>query len=153
MRAASWTCGKCGAQKVLIGNGTRRCMPCTRRREQLYYATSASRREAVRRRHIHRAYGTTLEFLESLLNRQSGRCAICKKHWQDCKPAKTPRYERLFLHHLYVDHHHRTGTIRGVLCNACNTAIARLGEDISVAVSALKYLGTHSMNDLHAGRD
>jgi hypothetical protein len=42
---------------------------------------------------------------------------------------------------LCVDHCHLTGTIRGLLCHACNLALGSLKEDQPSLVAALAYLG------------
>lgn len=44
-----------------------------------------------------------------LLGAQDGHCAICQA---------TPRTRR-----LHVDHDHRTGEVRGLLCHRCNRAL------------------------------
>jgi hypothetical protein len=75
-----------------------------------------------------------------MLYRQEGRCAICLKPWQHCAPAKRVLYEATFLQYLYVDHDHKTGRVRGLLCNACNTAIGLLEEDPVRMTSALTYV-------------
>jgi hypothetical protein len=46
---------------------------------------------------------------EALLAAQGGVCALCGK------PPKTRR--------LSVDHDHKTGTVRGLLCFRCNRAL------------------------------
>ena len=45
-----------------------------------------------------------------------------------CGRCKRVRHEVTFLQYLYVDHDHRTGRVRGLLCNACNTAIGLFEE-------------------------
>ena len=51
----------------------------------------------------------SLDDYEALLAAQGGGCALCGN------PPKTRR--------LDVDHDHRTGQIRGLLCSRCNQAI------------------------------
>jgi len=82
--------------------------------------------------------------LEAMLERQSGQCAICMRKWQDCAPAKRVRYEVIFLQYLYVDHDHRDGKVRGLLCNACNTAIGLFEERPGRITAALSYLARTS---------
>ncbi len=54
----------------------------------------------------YRKYGLTEERYQEMLEAQGGVCAICQK------PPKTIR--------LSVDHDHRTGRVRGLLCYCCN---------------------------------
>jgi hypothetical protein len=64
---------------------------------------------------------------DKLLLSQNGRCAICKK----------PPYTKKGL---MVDHCHRTGTIRGILCSRCNSALGLLDDDPALVEQALEYL-------------
>ena len=53
--------------------------------------------------------GLTIEQYEDRLAKQDGHCALC--------PA-TPKTRR-----LNVDHDHKTGKVRALLCNRCNRAL------------------------------
>lgn len=86
----------------------------------------------------------TLEALELMLREQDGRCAICRKHWTLCKAAKRARDQNVFLHHLYVDHDHASNSVRGLLCNSCNTAIGLFEEDLERFSAAVAYLRLHN---------
>ncbi|MBV9438777.1 MAG: hypothetical protein JOZ24_02170 [Candidatus Eremiobacteraeota bacterium] len=77
---------------------------------------------------------------ESLLVRQDGCCAICRKPWRDCVPAKRVRDAGIFLNHLCVDHDHKTGAVRGLRCNSCNTAIGLFENKRERLASAFHYL-------------
>jgi len=57
-------------------------------------------------------YGISVEQYEAMLKQQSGCCAICKK-----APGENARGR------LHVDHCHKTGKIRGLLCVKCNMAL------------------------------
>jgi ribosomal protein L19E len=39
-----------------------------------------------------------------------------------------------------VDHNHKTGQIRGLLCARCNTGLARFMDNIQVLRKAVKYM-------------
>jgi hypothetical protein len=75
-------------------------------------------------RRIARVYGLTKEGYFSLLTAQEKRCAIC---WQ--VPAK-----------LFVDHCHRTGKVRGLLCPRCNTGLSYFSDNADALVCAAYYL-------------
>jgi len=64
-----------------------------------------------RNQHLKQAYGMTLEDYNELFLRQNKKCAICGKHQSE----STRRFG--------VDHDHKTGKVRGILCNRCNTAL------------------------------
>ncbi len=71
-------------------------------------------------------YGISLADFEDLLIAQSGRCAICRK--QLVRPC--------------IDHHHRMGKVRGLLCDGCNICVGHLEND-SKREAALCYLSEH----------
>ncbi len=77
---------------------------------------------------LRQLYGITVEQYAVLNAKQNGVCAICGKP----EPRKKKR--------LHVDHCHRTGKIRGLLCGNCNTAIGKLGEDVNVLKAAIRYI-------------
>lgn len=56
---------------------------------------------------IERACGLTAEDYDKQLESQGGGCAICEK-----RPGHGKR--------LCWDHEHRTGLVRGLLCDSCN---------------------------------
>ena len=70
-------------------------------------------------------YKITPEQYQELLLRQGGKCAICKQTW---------------IRRLSVDHDHKTGRIRSLLCNNCNTAIGLLKDDPELCYAAGTYL-------------
>jgi hypothetical protein len=75
-----------------------------------------------------------LEQYTAMFEAQSGRCAICRNP------------ERVIDHHtkrprrLAVDHCHKTGRIRGLLCHDCNVAIGLLRECRAYLEAAIEYL-------------
>lgn len=87
-------------------------------------------KRAGRIRKIHRQYGLTVEDVEKLLTEQGGKCAICQK-------------EDIHLNGGYgpaVDHDHKTGKFRGILCNGCNTGLGSFKDDPESLIRAAEYL-------------
>lgn len=65
----------------------------------------------------------------TMLKAQKHRCGICQ-----CT-LESSRYNK-----FAVDHCHKTGTIRGLLCTNCNTALGLLKDSPKRLESALRYL-------------
>jgi hypothetical protein len=64
-----------------------------------------------------------------MLVTQDDACAVCRKAWGSFGPM--------------IDHCHKTGRVRGLLCRACNVSIGTLGDDHEGVRRALAYLETH----------
>jgi len=71
-------------------------------------------------------YGISHENWLEMWNNQEGKCEICGK------PFKSYSY-------AFVDHNHRTGEVRGLLCHRCNVGLGYI-EDIGYNIKATKYL-------------
>ncbi len=81
-----------------------------------------------RDRRLKRTFGITLEQYNAMFAAQGGRCAICSRHQTEVTQT------------LCVDHNHKTGKIRKLLCGPCNHALGLLKEDISAAKMLVKYI-------------
>lgn len=79
--------------------------------------------------HLRRAFGISPTDYQNILEEQGSVCAICGTD----KPGG--RFNR-----FCVDHSHKTGMVRGILCNDCNAAIGFLGDNPKRAYAAFKYL-------------
>lgn len=64
-----------------------------------------------------------------MVQRQGGRCAICKE---------IPEVGRGKGFH--VDHDHVTNQIRGLLCHHCNVGLGHFKENPALLQAALSYL-------------
>lgn len=72
-------------------------------------------------------YGITLAYKRGLLKAQGGGCAVCGKKVK-----------------LDVDHNHKTGKVRGLLCRPCNMSLGLLKESSETIIALLRYLKKHS---------
>ena len=133
-------CGKCSKLKDALRSGVLRCTACHNNWLREYYHRSESRQLNQRRSYLQKKYGVSIEEMAQLLEAQHGLCAICGKLWSECHLEKRLRGKTLFLQHLYVDHCHRTGRVRGLLCNNCNKAIGLLSENKEHFARAIRYL-------------
>lgn len=80
-----------------------------------------------RRYHLKVKYNITEADYDAMLAKQDGKCAVCHQ-----PPKKTRR--------LAVDHNHKTGYVRGLLCFSCNYGIGVFNDDPARLLSASKYL-------------
>lgn len=66
-----------------------------------------------------------------MMNAQQSCCAICAKRF--------PK--------LCVDHNHRTGVVRALLCIRCNFAVGLMRDSHEIAMNCANYLRLHSVSD------
>jgi hypothetical protein len=86
--------------------------------------------ETERRNRNYRRYGITVDDYDKMLLEQGGRCAIC--------PAVSAggRHKK----HFHIDHCHKTGVVRGLLCNSCNTLLGSSKDSVRTLQNAIAYL-------------
>lgn len=91
-----------------------------------WYAANRERQIILSRRNKWlKKYGISGEDYERLLAAQNGTCAICQQ-----------KQERL----LSVDHCHKSGAVRGLLCVKCNSALGMIGDDLGLVCRIIDYL-------------
>lgn len=77
-----------------------------------------------RAKRLQEVFNLTEKKWQKIWDFQKGLCAMCRKH------MKKPN----------VDHCHKTGLIRGLLCNLCNRNLGRFRDSIELLQAAISYL-------------
>lgn len=89
-------------------------------------------KERTRKNMLIREYGLTMVEYQELLSRQNGQCAICRtsdwggSHGTSC-----------------IDHDHKTGVVRGILCHSCNVTLGLIKDNKEVAMNIVAYIEKH----------
>ena len=129
------TCSKCKLELPLSSfykdrsrkNGHYpRCKEC-----QSTY-TKAWRKENLdktRKYFIKNRYGISVEEYNSMLREQMDACSICITVFPGGKRDV-----------FYIDHDHKTGNVRGLLCRNCNLMIGYAKDDTDILREAVRYL-------------
>jgi hypothetical protein len=97
-----------------------------RARAKAHYHENKDRHRSTR---LLRKYGISLIEYDVLLAAQGGKCAICGRE----RPTRGDQM-------LQVDHCHRTGKVRGLLCSPCNTVLGFLEDNPQALQAAIVYL-------------
>jgi hypothetical protein len=104
------------------------CHTCLKTQSQRYYASNSSRlKERAKVNSTKYLYGIDADTYGQLLTTQNGVCAICHSVNENG-------------YRLAVDHNHKTGEVRGLLCSTCNSALGLLHDDPSILRAAADYL-------------
>ena len=86
--------------------------------------------------YLQQSYGISLADYGNMLVAQGGKCAICDRPETHMRSGTVKA--------LAVDHDHRTGKIRALLCSDCNTGLGKFQDDPKVLLAAAEYLSKHS---------
>ncbi len=143
------TCRKCGLTRKLTqftkdkskGDGySLYCKDCKNSMQRKYYSKESYKQykreyhlknikgnEAYKDYQLQRNYGITIQEYNKLLKKQKNVCAICGKE------ETSKKYSC-----LSVDHDHKTGVVRGLLCSRCNLAVGVIENTDLLKI--LKYL-------------
>jgi hypothetical protein len=73
---------------------------------------------------VKKNYGITYEEYLEMIQKQDGRCAICGD----------------VMNPPCVDHNHKTGVVRGMLCSHCNFALGQVRENVQILKNMIAYL-------------
>lgn len=104
---------------------------------------SAKWKWGVWKNNLKQRYNVTPEWVGEKFIEQQGKCAICRSDiyynvWGE-------RQDKTFS--LHIDHNHRTGIPRGLLCQNCNVALGKLQESVSITENAHRYLIEHLLDE------
>lgn len=139
---------KRGAKKI-NDQGQYWCLDCQAYRSPKKFSTLKSGKIPARcrkcdsaRQHalrIEKVYGITIEAYNLLMEWQGGVCYICQK------PSRVRR--------LAVDHDHKTGKVRGLLCRRCNREVLGYfaNDQIEAFERAIAYLNDPPLNRISRG--
>jgi hypothetical protein len=94
--------------------------------------------DLMREGNLRREYGLSVKEYDRRFFEQGGICAVC------CRP-ETTRSLNGRVRRLAVDHDHRTGAIRGLLCGMCNRTLGYFDENRSVFLAMVDYLDKHKI--------
>ena len=79
-------------------------------------------------------YGRNIKHVcEEMMQKQAGRCAICLAYFGD---------------KLVIDHDHKTGEVRALLCRSCNAGLGFFKEEEKSLLSAVQYLRQYRRGEL-----
>jgi hypothetical protein len=85
------------------------------------------------RRATVRQYGITLEQYDAMLAAQDYRCALCGLDaWANDAGRR-----------LAVDHCHKTGKVRALLCDTCNRGLGHFRDNPTLLQAAINYIEFH----------
>lgn len=79
-------------------------------------------------KHLRYKFKMTVTEYNEMLNKQKGICKICKL---------------ACIKKLSIDHCHKTGKVRGLLCFKCNMGLGYFQDNKTLLNSAIKYLKDH----------
>jgi hypothetical protein len=86
----------------------------------------------MRKFHLKRSFGMTVAEYEALLKKQDYKCTICGEPHVEATKKR-----------LQVDHCHKTGKVRELLCHHCNNMLGWAKDNIQILEKGIEYLKRH----------
>ena len=106
------------------GKYIKSCMSCYRSYNKRYRTTTSGKINS-RRTNIKQKFGLSLLQVTIKFRLQDGKCSICRNEL----PSK-----------FVIDHNHKTGQVRDLLCYCCNSALGLLKENERVVLNLRDYI-------------
>ena len=82
----------------------------------------------TRKYRLKNKYGLTETIFNIMLNQQDSKCGICRE----------------VMEQPHIDHDHKTGRVRGLLCTHCNTMLGMARDSTFTLRNAISYLENNS---------
>jgi hypothetical protein len=102
--------------------------------------SSKMSRERQRQYSLKRYYGLSLNDYAEMYRIQDGKCAICKLPETD-----KDRYGNVRV--LAVDHCHKSGSVRELLCYSCNSMLGQAKDNEQVLLAGADYIRKHRASE------
>ena len=136
-----YRCRACGNTGFKLMSGKRCCYPCHRAHGEKWRKANPEKHNKKYRTVEGRArfseyrkewalktrYGISLSDYKRMVLSQGGVCLICNGNQSATRP-------------LVVDHCHKTGIVRGPLCDPCNIGLSNFRENPTSLFRAIEYL-------------
>lgn len=109
----------------------------SKRKNKIYYRNQCLNcySSLTRERHWkRRGISFSWQEFEDLLRNQDFKCQICEISISSYQENRKRNFSGC------LDHNHKTGKVRGILCENCNRALGLFKDSIKNINSALKYL-------------
>lgn len=111
-----------------------KCKDCCNANQTARWNRSSSAERERRNLWLLKVYKITADDYDKLFLEQKQQCIICLRD-----PISNPESLR---HNRYypIDHDHKTGEIRGILCHDCNVALGLLADSVDRITRLVLYL-------------
>ena len=122
-------CSTCNEEKPITEFYKKRaiCKSCSNKASSQWKKDNKEKNSiSIQKAKLKAKYGITLEQYEAMVKEQKGVCYICK--------SENPNRK------LNVDHCHKTGKIRKLLCNKCNMTLGLLNDSSELLKQFIFYL-------------
>ena len=86
-------------------------------------------------KYMKRQYGINFKQYHILIQKQNNKCAICKIKINISMISRGKG--------MCIDHDHKTGNIRGILCSVCNRGLGHFRDNPKLLNFAITYLEKH----------
>jgi hypothetical protein len=128
-------CSKCKTEKPVADFNkdkytctgySRYCKFCNKKKSR---ATYTNNKRSHKNCQLKIDFGITIDDYEAMCISQNNKCGICNTEIRDKA--------------LSVDHDHKTGELRGLLCNSCNLGLGHFKDSPHILRKAINYLLKH----------
>lgn len=129
------TCQLCGEKKPLLDYHNNKqipdgkhtiCKACNKEKTRAWRIANPTKYRSAQYK---RKYGITYEEVQALKQGCNYTCEVCGL--QETQALRGT---------LFVDHCHKTGRVRGMLCQRCNTILGQCEDSIETLKAAVTYL-------------
>ena len=90
---------------------------------------------------LKKKYGITLEKYNEMLVEQSAVCYICRQ------PETQLDHRTKLPYSLSVDHCHKTGDVRRLLCNRCNRTLGMVDDNSDLLEKMIMYINEFKLKE------
>ena len=110
----------------------RNCKKCHLENMKDYHSRNKEKVALINRKHkLKKNYNISIDDYNLMLSNQNGCCKICG----------TKELKRKGVKYFCVDHDHKNGNVRGLLCHDCNVLVGKLKDSLDLCKKVIQYLG------------